>query len=286
MSQASEGGPAAAREKAGKFSDLGPRVASALALVGLALAALYAGDWMFILFWLVAASGVLWEWQHLADGDRRPPIMLGGAALAAAALLIARGTFGLAFAELFLFAGFAAFAVERERRMWAAGGVVYAGLLLVSVSLLRSSPELGLAAVAWLFAVVWGTDVMAYFGGRIVGGPKLWPAVSPGKTWSGTLIGMFSGAALGLLVAGVFGVGARPLPLFVIGLLAGAVAQAGDLFESAAKRRFGVKDSGQLIPGHGGLMDRLDGFIFAAVFAALAGALRGEASAAAGLFTW
>jgi phosphatidate cytidylyltransferase len=127
---------------------------------------------------------------------------------------------------------------------------------------------------------------MAYFGGRLIGGPKLWPRVSAGKTWSGTLIGISGGALIGLALA-ITGLERTSIvTLFLIGLLLAAVSQAGDLAESALKRRFGVKDSGALIPGHGGVMDRLDGFTAACVCAAVIGALRQYPFIAAGLFSW
>ena len=145
----------------------------------------------------------------------------------------------------------------------------------------------GLVVVAMLFAVVWGTDIFAYFGGRLIGGPKLWPAVSAGKTWSGTITGVVSGAALGLAAAraGV-GEGLALAPMFLTCLAMAAVSQAGDLFESAIKRRYGVKDSSNLIPGHGGVMDRLDGFTFAVIFTAGLGLVRAGSSVAGGVFFW
>ena len=144
--------------------------------------------------------------------------------------------------------------------------------------------EFGARAILWLFALVWGVDVMAYFGGRLIGGPKLWPRISPGKTWSGFLVGIACGAAAGSLFAPQGGAKAA---LFALGLIGGAIAQGGDLFESAVKRRFGAKDSSHLIPGHGGLMDRLDGFIAATLFATAIGAARaGLAHAAQGLLLW
>lgn len=280
---------ALADAQSGKFGDLGPRVVSALALVAAALAALYLGGDVFALFWLLAAFAVSWEWQGLIGGEMRlARVALGGASLAAAAAFASYGAGRFAVAVLLLFAAVLGALAGPGRRLWASAGVVYAGSLVVSACLLRQSAQFGALAIAWLFAVVWATDVMAYFGGRVIGGPKLWPRVSPGKTWSGTLVGVTSGALLGLVVArlaeapGAIAMG----PLFLIGLGAAALAQAGDLFESWVKRRFGVKDSSRLIPGHGGVMDRLDGFIFASAFAALLCGLRDQPSLAAGLFIW
>ena len=195
------------------------------------------------------------------------------------------GAFWLIAALLIGAAGAALANGARPPRLMAGAGVLYAGAMLVSVCLLRASrPPGGLDAIVWLFAVVWGTDVMAFFGGRLVGGPKLWPRLSPAKTWSGFGIGILCGAAAGLLAASAANSIAA---LFCFGLATGAVAQGGDLFESALKRRFGVKDSSGLIPGHGGLMDRLDGFTAAAISTAFVGAARyGIVNMAAGVFQW
>ncbi|PPD45917.1 MAG: phosphatidate cytidylyltransferase [Methylocystis sp.] len=273
---------------AGGFSDLGPRVVSAVVLITAALASLYIGGDLFALFWLLAGFAVNWEWQGLIGGERRiARVVAGGAAVAAAAALAHVGLAFYAALEIAVFAAIAAVLAGPERRLWAAGGVVYASALTFSVCLLRQSLDFGLLSVAFLFAVVWGTDIFAYFGGRLIGGPKLWPRVSAGKTWSGTITGVLSGGLLGVAVA-YFGGGpalAGAGTLFV-GLLAAAVSQLGDLMESAVKRRFGVKDSSQLIPGHGGAMDRLDGFLFASAFAAALGLARGDPSVAAGLFFW
>ncbi|PWB79676.1 MAG: phosphatidate cytidylyltransferase [Methylocystaceae bacterium] len=279
---------ALAAAKAGKFGDLGPRVVSALALVSGALAALYVGGDAFALFWLLAAFAISWEWQGLIGGEMRlARVALGGAALAAAAAFASHGGGRIALSILVAFGVILGALAGPGRRLWAFCGVFYAGSLVVSACLLRQSAQFGALSIAWLFAVVWATDVMAYFGGRIIGGPKLWPSISPGKTWSGTLVGVTSGALLGLGVAWAIGTpGTASAPLFLIGLAAAALAQAGDLFESWIKRRFGVKDSSRLIPGHGGVMDRLDGFILASAFAALLGGLRGQSSLAAGLFIW
>jgi phosphatidate cytidylyltransferase len=151
---------------------------------------------------------------------------------------------------------------------------------------LRSDNEDGFLAVVFLFVIVWTTDVGAYFVGRAVGGPKLMPHVSPNKTWAGALGGM--GAAV--IVAVAVAKAAALTNLFAIAMLAvvlSVCAQGGDLFESVLKRRFGAKDSSRLIPGHGGLMDRLDGFLTASVVAVLIGLARGGfESPGRGLLVW
>ena len=276
------------------FTDLRTRVISALVMVAAAVAALVVGGAPFIVFWLAAAVAMVWEWQRLVGPERRlPRIVIGAAALAIACAFAAQN--GADIALLILAAGalIVGWLGAPGLRIWAGAGVLYAGALVLSIAAIRPplpaliEPPYNLRAILWLFAVVWGTDVMAYFGGRLIGGPKLWPRVSAGKTWSGTIVGIVSGALLGLAVAAIMPVGrVAVVPLLLVGLAAGAAAQAGDLLESSVKRRFGVKDSSQLIPGHGGVMDRLDGFIAAALFVALLGVVRGAPSAAEGLFVW
>ena len=252
------------------MSDLRPRVISGVVMIAAALIATIIGGPLFLLFWGLAAAGVAWEWQRL----------LGGRSLAARVIACELGLIGAApwafyaHARLglltLLAAGVAASVfAEPDRRFRAGLGALYAGSAMFAPSLLRFSPGVGLVAVLWLYAIVWGTDISAYFGGRRLGGPKLWPAVSPGKTWSGAVVGALTASILGLTVA-VLGGGTGLMSLFLLGLATSAVSQLGDLYESALKRRAGVKDSSWLIPGHGGLMDRLDGFIVAAAFAAAA----------------
>jgi phosphatidate cytidylyltransferase len=254
-----------------------------------ALAAAWIGGFVFVAFWWIASSAVLWEWQRIVGGERLAArVALGAALLAAAALFAMHNAPVSAAAMLAVAAAAVGLVAAPGERAWAAGGVLYAGALVVSLGLLRASPSYGLPAILWLFAIVWGADVAAYFAGRAIGGPRLWPSVSPGKTWSGAVAGALAGAALGLafgfaLVPGAIAVG----PLFALGLAAAVVSEAGDLFESAVKRRFGVKDSSRLIPGHGGLMDRLDSFIAASTFAALVAAANARGPfLASGLFQW
>lgn len=275
------------RQGARRLADLLPRVASSLVLAGAALTAVWQGGAIFAVIWFSATLAVGWEWQNLIGAPRlRLRFLIAATALAFATFFAAEGRFGLSCGVLLLAGALAALAAGPRRRIWAFAGVIYAGALIVSVSLLYALPAFGATAIFWLCATVWGTDVFAYFGGRLLGGPKLWPRISPSKTWSGTLCGVFAGALIGALFAAGFGSARFALPVFALGLVTALVSQGGDIFESFVKRRFSVKDSSTLIPGHGGFMDRLDGFLAAATFAALVGALSGFSSLTSGLFDW
>jgi phosphatidate cytidylyltransferase len=176
-------------------------------------------------------------------------------------------------------------APARDPMPWRVAGMVYGGVAFLAPVLLRADVNNGFAALVFLFAIVWMTDIMGYAIGRAVGGPKLWPAVSPNKTRSGAIGGVAGALTAGILIAASLSLAV--LPIAILGVILSMVAQAGDLFESAIKRRFGAKDTSHLIPGHGGLMDRLDGFIAAALVAAMIGIVRGGLSTAAtGLLVW
>jgi phosphatidate cytidylyltransferase len=268
-------------------SELVLRVCSALVLVPLAIGTAYVGGWPFVLFWGLAAMGVLWEWTSLvARADQRSVLVAGGASLALAVALAITGHLLAAVIVLAMGTLGAASLAPAGRRTWVAGAIPYAGALAVAPSVLRCDNEDGFLAVILLFAIVWTTDIGAYFVGRAVGGPRLVPQVSPKKTWAGALGGMGAAVVVAVAVAKV----AALTELFAIAMLAVALsvfAQGGDLFESFLKRRFGAKDSSHLIPGHGGLMDRLDGFVTASAAAALIGLARGGFEAPGrGLLVW
>ncbi len=250
------------------------RIASALVLAPLAVGAAYLGAWPFTLFWLAAAVAVWWEWVGLIDPAGRQVVLTTGACvLILQAILIE--TDHSAIAVMVTALGiFAAIATAGRQSPLIAGGIVYASALLLAPVILRADPVYGLATIVMLFAVVWGTDIGGYFSGRAIGGPKLAPAISPKKTWSGAIGGTIVAIAAAIAVSIVFAI-KNPVMIGVVALVLSIASQAGDLFESWLKRKFDVKDSSGLIPGHGGVMDRLDGFIFAAAVAALFGVLRG-----------
>ncbi len=174
---------------------------------------------------------------------------------------------------------------SRDRRGWAVAGIGYALAASIASIAVRRDPAFGFAALMFVLLVVWATDIGGYFAGRLIGGPKLWPRVSPKKTWAGSIGGFAAslGVAAGFAADGL----GRTVSLLLVAALLSIVAQLGDLFESAVKRTFGVKDSSHLIPGHGGLMDRLDGFVAAIVVAAIFGFLRGGVDGVGrGLMVW
>jgi phosphatidate cytidylyltransferase len=268
-------------------AELALRVGSAVVLAPLAIGVAYVGGWPFAVFWGVAAVGVLWEWTTLVAGDDRRPVSIAGGASIVLAIALAHTDHLVAAISVLAMGALAAAALApAARRLWVASGIPYAGALGVAPVVLRSDGEHGFVAIVYVFAIVWATDVLAYFVGRALGGPKLLARVSPKKTWSGALAGAAAAVLAGVAVARTAGL-AGLVPLAVIALLLSVAAQAGDLFESALKRRFGAKDSSQLIPGHGGLMDRLDGFVTAALLAALIGLARGGFEAPGrGLLVW
>ena len=271
------------------FSDLPKRLASAALMICLALWTLFEGDWIFDIFWCVCGVLIHWEWQRMVSQEGvKHRVLIGTLSLSVAALLVRFHLVDLSLLSLISGAGVLAALAPRGQRLWQGSGVLYAGALIIAVFVLRHSILDGFESIVWLFALVWGTDVMAYIGGRIIGGPKLWPRVSPSKTWSGFITGITSGAILGVVVLLLLSSSTLSITsVFLLGLCTCAVAQGGDLFESSLKRHFGIKDSSHLIPGHGGFMDRLDGFLTAAVFAALVGSLiAGVAAAAHGIVAW
>jgi len=279
----------------GRAGNLTVRVASAAVLVPVALACTFAGGWIFLAVCAVAAGTILWEWTALVAASGDPRILAPGWATLFAATMLAgldlpQAALATVAAGALLTGLVAGLRPQRSDTAyiatWAGGGVLYAGAGLLGPVLLRRDPEWGLTALLFLFATVWGTDIFAYFCGRTLGGPLLWPQVSPRKTWSGAVGGLAGGVAAGLAVAYASGVGTLGI-IGGMGLLLSVLAQAGDLFESAVKRRFGVKDASHIIPGHGGVMDRLDSFVVAAAAALLIGVIRqGTGAPARGLLVW
>ena len=251
------------------------RILSAVILAPAVLALEVLGTWPFALLLAVGAVLLAFEWRHLiaARFDQKAGDIAGLAAGGLALAVVGVAAMGWIEPALLLtllgavVAGLIA-RLAGAPPFWTGLGVLYLSLPLLALVWLRALPDIGLWAVLWLFFVVWSTDVMAYVVGRKVGGPKLAPAISPGKTWSGLCGGMAGAAVVGAIMALVM----EPfsmMPSIILAIGLAVVAQIGDLAESALKRQAGVKDSGGLIPGHGGLFDRIDGLLFAAPVLAL-----------------
>lgn len=265
--------------------DLKHRTISALVLVPLVLGITFLGGWAFAGLWLLAGLAMLYEWAEIARlGHRAVWLILCGLVLCGAGGLLMLSDRHYALSLLLLGAAAAALAVPRQS-VWSFSGLLVAGAAALPIIALRGDGPLGLWAVLFIYAVVWATDIFAYFTGRLLGGPKLWPRVSPNKTWSGALGGTAAAVAAGVAVAAVGGI-AHLLPLAAVAAGLSIVSQAGDLAESAVKRHCGVKDASRLIPGHGGLLDRLDGFAAASLAALLLAELRLAVDPAAGLLMW
>ena len=245
--------------------ELKRRIVSGLVMAAAVLVATWAGGLPFRLLAAAIALLVYFEWSTITQLTERnfTGNLIGWVGLI---LLSANIAFGDPDMSMPLLSGLLVTMVLLVAigggTWWLPGGVVYAGLSGVSLAAIRDAGTLGLAAILFVFAVVWATDILAYFVGRALKGPKLAPRISPGKTWSGAIGGTVSAIAAGsLLTFAIFG--RVSVWIVALALILSVASQIGDLFESFIKRRFGVKDSSQLIPGHGGVMDRVDGLVFA-----------------------
>lgn len=259
--------PAATAEQGGR--NLLLRTAAAMVLAPSAIALAYLGGWPWAVLAILVAVGLLVEWFSIVGFSRDwPSIGAGAAALLICGLALAAGRPWLALAAAAL--GLAALAaLGGAKRRWSMTGFVYAALALAASILVRADEAYGFTALMLVLLIVWVTDIGGYFAGRSIGGPKLWVRVSPKKTWAGALGGFILSLVVGLGFA-LLGFG-KAVPLLIVAAVLSIVSQLGDLFESAVKRQFGVKDSSHIIPGHGGLLDRLDGYVAAVVVAVLIG---------------
>lgn len=251
-------------------SELGRRIVSAVILATIAIAALWIGGWVFTIFVIVLAAIGLREWTDICGAADPPWLRICFIAALVLGLALAHiGNFSWALA---LLAGAAALALGiacvQRAFGWTALGIVYVAIPSIALIAFRQEGPEGLPIIVFVALIVWATDIAAYFGGRAIGGPKLWPLVSPKKTWSGAATGLAGAIAVALMFTAMAGTG-NWLAALLLALLLSVGAQAGDLAESAFKRRFGVKDSGTIIPGHGGVLDRVDGLYVALALAGL-----------------
>ncbi|AZO62900.1 MAG: phosphatidate cytidylyltransferase [Mesorhizobium sp.] len=248
------------------MSNLQQRVISAIVMAAATLALTWLGGLPFRLFCAAIAALIFYEWTRMSRAENGATLGF----LPEVLILVFIGALVAGLPALWLLLLVAAITVIvavaarlRGAAQWEASGLAYASLSGLSLAYLRGDSHSGLIAILFLFAVVWATDIAAYFVGRRVGGPKLAPSISPGKTQSGALGGAVGGIAAGLVLAIAAGAGNLTM-LGLVALALSIVSQIGDLFESWVKRRQGCKDSSNLIPGHGGVMDRVDGLVAAA----------------------
>jgi phosphatidate cytidylyltransferase len=278
-----DGAPAAVAGQGSR--NLLMRLIAGAVLAPVAIAIAYAGGWLWTTLVTVVAIGLYVEWLTIVGAARQTRVVASGAiGLAIAGLCLAAGWIDAALLALGL--GLAGVALlSQERRRWTMAGFIYAAAAQVASVLVRLDQADGFVALMLILLVVWVSDIGGYFAGRSIGGPKLWPRISPRKTWAGAV----GGFVASLVISGGFaalGLG-KSGPILLLGAILSIASQLGDLFESAVKRRFGVKDSSHIIPGHGGLLDRLDGFVAAVVLAAFLGLLRGGVDGVGrGLMVW
>lgn len=256
-------------QSATTVSDLKPRVLSGLLLAVLALGLTYAGPVSFAVLVIAIGLAMSWEWGRVVRGPEfDAAFAVHAGTVAAAVLLAALGYAALGLLLVLMGAILVLLLRFSERGRLSALGVPYVGIPAVSLLWIRSDPAYGFLAVLFILLVVCATDTFAYIGGRAIGGPRLWPRISPNKTWAGFLCGIAAGTLIGASFA-FFLEDAAISGLLATSLVLALMSQLGDLAESALKRGFGVKDASALIPGHGGFLDRMDGVVFAAAAAAL-----------------
>lgn len=256
----------------GWAAGLRPRILSSIVMVAVALAALGTGRAGFNLLVVAGAIVLAWEWTRLCGGGRfgwTGAVQTLAVLAVVAAEIVDRPMLGVLLGVGGIAGGYVAARVSgRDHPRWIAAGVAYIGLPCMALIWLRAEPGGG-SLILWLLLAVWATDIGAFFAGRLIGGPLLAPRLSPKKTWAGLAGGAVSAALVGALLRWVDPQAPPGLTLMLAGVIVAVTAQAGDLGESWVKRRFGVKDASQLIPGHGGLFDRVDGLLTAALAVAI-----------------
>jgi len=240
------------------FADLATRMVTGLLLAVVGLTAVWAGGWWFTGLVVLIVAVLVWELARMLGADQRRALILGGlaaAAIGAGKLLSLAALPGLALPFLLLVAIAGIAVLERNRTVYI---LMITVILLAGFGLILHRDEFGLPWMLWLVLVVAVTDILGYFAGRVFGGPKFWPRVSPKKTWSGTVAGWVGAAIVGWGFMGLSGAGVE---LIGVSVALSMASQMGDIAESAVKRRMGVKDSSNLLPGHGGVYDRFDGLL-------------------------
>ncbi len=264
------------------WSDLAIRSASALVLAPLAIVDVWAGGYWFSLFIILLGIMMAREWVSIVHGDDSKQFLIHAAAVVLAATLSPVEAVFLLIPLILSIT--LALGSRKPLSFWSFVGVPYIALPVFAFVILRADEFWGLKAIIWCLVIVWAADTLAYFSGRLIGGPKLVPKLSPKKTWAG-----MGGAIVGAAIASAVFSAVCELPLMPLMALAAQLAvieQGGDIFESALKRHFNIKDSGDLIPGHGGVLDRVDGLLAVVSIAGLLGYLHSRTTPGFGLLHW
>lgn len=274
------------KKKSRSWADLRPRLISAFFLIAITIFTVWAGGIWFAIFVALGFAGVMMEWEKMIA---RKPIEMSGIILTVVLALVALVTSIYGFVGTLVPVGVGILIVifsSNPHKTWRAGGFLFFSLVIFALITVRGETYLGFAAIFFLGTTVWMTDTGAFFAGRHFGGAKLNPEISPAKTWSGAIGGLIAGSLGGLFIWML----STPSPWWIGLFIASAVSvsgQLGDLSESAVKRFFQVKDTGDAIPGHGGLLDRLDSLTFGVLLIFIVGAWHAAPDmAAAGLLVW
>ena len=274
-------------KKGGSYKDLAQRAFSAAILAAIALALTIFSQWAFATLIVIGSIILAWEWDKItSDNPGKAHFWVHVIATFAACILAAFGEISYAVACILIGCALTALIAQNTTsRAWAATGILYLGAATVLLIELRNDPDYGLLAILLIFVVVWSADITAYFFGRSLGGPKLAPKISPGKTWSGCAGGLIGPAVMVWIFASFYKM-ESPYTLVALSIVLALASQTGDLIESAIKRRFDVKDSGNILPGHGGLFDRVDGLIGAVLAAGFLAFCRSGTISPRALLLW
>jgi phosphatidate cytidylyltransferase len=253
------------------------RLLSAAILAPLVLGLVWLGGWYFSGLLLVVGTLMVFEWDRLCGGTGRGiHVHILVVTIIAACVFSGMGDLKLALVVSCAGAGLATIVNLKDRPRWTALGSVYILLPMLALLWIRSDDDKGLLTIMWMLLVVWATDTGAYFAGKSIGGPKMAPRLSPNKTWAGLIGGAIAAALVSMLVGYMAGAGSAEI-LAIAGILAAITGQVGDVSQSSVKRHFGVKDSGAIIPGHGGLFDRLDSLLVVGAVVAASSIFAGKA---------
>ncbi len=267
-----------------KWADLGVRSASALVLAPIVVAAIWAGGNWFTATITFLGVMLAFEWSSIVfPSDIRQFSIYAMASICAGLLVLDLGML-LTCGVIAVFTVLSIASSAQSLNAWKLIGVPYVALPIMALVVLHSDARWGLYTILWCVIIVWSADILAYFAGRIIGGPKLAPKLSPKKTWAG-MGGAMAGAAISSMAFSHF-INLPSWPLFGLAAVFAVVEQGGDILESALKRSHGVKDSSNLIPGHGGILDRVDGLIAVILAATFVGYLHNAQNAAQGLLLW